>query len=76
LSTSLNKIDLLKSYLDALSYKYIEGNKKFCWCPGTDCRFCVKIKDLYQTSVVCKCGVEFCFKCKTEKHEPCPCLIS
>lgn len=69
--------DMAEKYERFLLESYIEDNKRVKWCPSTPhCGNAIRVggdDDLCE--VECSCGEQFCFKCLSEAHSPCSCLM-
>ncbi|CAJ1353421.1 unnamed protein product [Effrenium voratum] len=76
-SPELSRLQQLKTQ------KFVDVNKNMAWCPAPGCGRAVSLPSSQEgedkvrgTSVVCACGVQFCFQCKTlGSHEPAPCHL-
>lgn len=74
-ANTYDKQAIFMAYKNALSRRFIEESQSITWCPGTDCNYCVQVTDISSKDVHCKCGLVFCFRCKSELHPPVPCDI-
>ncbi|XP_011627726.1 probable E3 ubiquitin-protein ligase ARI2 isoform X2 [Amborella trichopoda] len=55
---------------------YIEDNGKVKWCPSVPhCGNAIRIDGDSYCEVECTCGLQFCFRCSSEAHSPCSCLM-
>ncbi|KAL2328924.1 hypothetical protein Fmac_022351 [Flemingia macrophylla] len=68
--------DMAEKYERFLLESYIEDNKRVKWCPSTPhCGNAIRVDEDELCEVECSCGVQFCFKCLSEAHSPCSCLM-
>ncbi|XP_021850845.1 probable E3 ubiquitin-protein ligase ARI2 [Spinacia oleracea] len=70
------KPELAEKFDRFLLESYIEDNKMVKWCPSIPhCGNAIRIKDDAVCEVECTCGKQFCFRCLSEIHSPCSCLM-
>ncbi|XP_027910627.1 probable E3 ubiquitin-protein ligase ARI2 isoform X1 [Vigna unguiculata] len=68
--------DMAEKYERFLLESYIEDNKRVKWCPSTPhCGNAIRVEDDELCEVECSCGLQFCFRCLSEAHSPCSCLM-
>ncbi|KAK4258693.1 hypothetical protein QN277_005116 [Acacia crassicarpa] len=71
--------DMAEKFERFLLESYIEDNRRAKWCPSTPhCGNAICVEDddvLLLYEVECSCGFQFCFKCLSEPHSPCSCLM-
>ncbi|OVA05203.1 zinc finger protein [Macleaya cordata] len=68
--------DLAERFECFLLESYIEDNKKVKWCPSVPhCGNAIRVEDDEYCEVECLCGIQFCFRCSSEVHSPCSCLM-
>jgi ariadne-1 len=61
-----------KKYRMFLTRNFIETSRNIRWCPGSGCDKVAIASGV--TTVICTCGVPFCFKCGEEAHDPVSCV--
>ncbi|KAL9296448.1 hypothetical protein ACSQ67_022344 [Phaseolus vulgaris] len=67
---------MAEKYERFLLESYIEDNKRVKWCPSTPhCGNAIRVEDDELCEVECSCGLQFCFRCLSEAHSPCSCLM-
>ncbi len=73
---------VFKELLDPIQYnvykEYYKNtligiNKCTKWCPAPGCGRAVDYPSMKQIDIVCKCGVDWCFKCCRGAHRPISC---
>ncbi len=62
----------LATYLRYNLKSFVDMSSAFRWCPGRGCDY-VAMGNSGLRSVLCKCGMLFCFKCGEETHVPASC---
>lgn len=70
--------ELVERFDRCLLESYIEENRLVQWCPSVPhCGNAIRVESESDVlcEVGCKCGLEFCFKCLSEAHSPCLCLM-
>lgn len=54
---------------------FVEDSKDRKWCPGAGCgRACAR-SGSGSSAVTCGCGVEWCFECSNDQHQPVSCNV-
>ncbi|XP_024020747.1 probable E3 ubiquitin-protein ligase ARI1 isoform X2 [Morus notabilis] len=67
---------LAEKFDQLLLESYIEANRKVKWCPSVPhCGNAIRVDGNVLCEVECACGLQFCFKCLSEAHSPCSCLM-
>uniref|UniRef100_A0A1I7U101 RBR-type E3 ubiquitin transferase n=1 Tax=Caenorhabditis tropicalis TaxID=1561998 RepID=A0A1I7U101_9PELO len=61
-------------YEDVIINSYVKTHKTLRWCPET-CRTAVRVKTPVHSLISCPCGVNYCFTCGNEGHEPINCRL-
>ncbi|KAL6211632.1 hypothetical protein ACLB2K_016855 [Fragaria x ananassa] len=68
--------DLAEKFDRFLLESYIEDNKRVKWCPSTPhCGNAIRVEDDEFCEIECSCGLQFCFRCSSQAHSPCSCLM-
>lgn len=63
-------------YARAITDSFVQSNRRLAWCIGADCDLAYKCDDVvncHRQPVQCSCDAAFCFKCRSEWHEPILC---
>ncbi|KAG5669739.1 hypothetical protein PVAND_000033 [Polypedilum vanderplanki] len=74
-------LDLVKNptiknkYQYLITNQFVTHNRILKYCPQPLCDLIIK-SEIVTTTVICKCGFNFCFKCTEEYHEPILCEIA
>ncbi|TGZ81234.1 hypothetical protein EX30DRAFT_348787 [Ascodesmis nigricans] len=72
---------VLARYGELLNRTYVDDKPNLRWCPAPECEFAVdcavRQTELHKIipTVVCNCGLRFCFGCGHNDHQPCPCAL-
>ncbi|KAL1200853.1 putative E3 ubiquitin-protein ligase ARI2 [Cardamine amara subsp. amara] len=76
LLVSKSQPDLAEKFDRFLLESYIEDNKMVKWCPSVPhCGNAIRVEDDELCEVECSCGLQFCFRCSSQAHSPCSCLM-
>jgi len=67
--------ELSKKYEKQILRSFVEDNRKMRWCPAPGCERAIEMSNSLITTVACKCGFKFCFKCGEEDHAPASCKM-
>ncbi|XP_072974080.1 probable E3 ubiquitin-protein ligase ARI2 [Typha angustifolia] len=68
--------DIADRFERFLLESYIEDNNNVKWCPSVPhCGNAIHVKGDTYCEVECTCGLQFCFRCLSEAHSPCSCLM-
>ncbi|CAI9093642.1 OLC1v1029191C1 [Oldenlandia corymbosa var. corymbosa] len=69
--------DLAEKFDRFLLESYVDDNKSIKWCPSVPhCGNAITVDDGDEyREVECVCREEFCFRCASEPHSPCSCLM-
>ncbi|PKA66490.1 putative E3 ubiquitin-protein ligase ARI1 [Apostasia shenzhenica] len=68
--------DIAERFERVLLESYIEDNDKVKWCPSVPhCGNAIRVMGDIYCEVECTCGMQFCFRCLSEAHSPCSCLM-
>ncbi|ORZ38276.1 hypothetical protein BCR44DRAFT_47457 [Catenaria anguillulae PL171] len=71
-----------KRYEDLLLRTYVDDSQYLRWCPAPGCEMALECHvpkarlDQVVPVVTCSCGLEFCFGCGSENHQPCVCSLA
>ena len=63
-------------YARAITDSFVQSNRRLAWCIGIDCDHAFKCNDVvncHRAPAKCTCSAQFCFKCRSEWHEPILC---
>ena len=63
---------IFAKYSTYVSQNFIESNRSYRFCPGTNCNQVAVGSGV--TNIKCSCGNNFCFKCGDDAHEPSSCV--
>lgn len=81
-SQSSDKSKILERYDILLNKEFVSQVKNMKYCPEPDCQFAIQnLSPVYKDSctsstVLCKCGKLFCFKCGKDDHMPATCNMA
>ncbi|XP_050215806.1 probable E3 ubiquitin-protein ligase ARI1 [Mercurialis annua] len=68
--------NLAKKFDRFLFESYIDDNKRVKWCPSVPhCGNAIRVEEDELCEVECACGKQFCFRCLSDIHSPCSCII-
>jgi len=69
----------LQRYEEAMLGAFVEENKHAKWCPSAPACGNAAVVDLAFARVAevhCRCGLDWCFRCRTEAHFPATCEMA
>lgn len=70
------KLQVHRDKYEAMTVQtFIRHNKTLRSCPSPDCKFTVCDKTCSKRTVMCHCGIKFCFMCGNDVHFPLPCQL-
>lgn len=52
---------------------FVNGQPSIKWCPNPNCENAVEYPISKDSTVCCSCGLQWCFLCSHEQHDPAPC---
>lgn len=61
-----------KKYQHLIVRSFVEDSRTLRWCPAPRCDSAVEAFSQI-TTVLCRCGFKFCFRCHEEDHQPITC---